>query len=117
LLVVLVVVLAVVGLYAVISAGLSRKDYGTFAFWSLPQRIDFCGRRFYEGSSLLGNARQFRYEDSANPATWTLISRTFTGRPIYAVVAHSPGYSVCTMVLYIPLGGQRWEDYPLSGGP
>ena len=28
-----------------------------------------------------------------------------------------PRYTVCTMVLYIPLGDGRWETYSLSGGP
>ena len=28
-----------------------------------------------------------------------------------------PAASVCTMVLYMPIGGGRWETYSLSGGP
>lgn len=29
---------------------LSRWEYGTIAFWKPPDRIDYCGRRYSQGS-------------------------------------------------------------------
>ena len=118
-LIVLVAVL-VLGLYPAMAAVLSRKDYGTFAFWKLPDRINFCGRRYYEAGPQQGSPALFESKDSAKGARWTFLSWTFSGRSIYAVTAPlSPplGNTVCTMALYIPIGGGRWETYELSGGP
>lgn len=120
--IVVIVLLAVLVLGIVAPAAaavLSRKDYGTFAFWKLPNRINYCGRRYYDGGSQQGSPALFRSQDSAPGAQWSFLSWTFSGRSIYAVVSslRPPRYNVCTMVLYIPLGGGRWETYGLSGGP
>ena len=100
-------------------AVLSRKDYGTLAFWKLPARIDFCGRRYYDNGSHAENPESLRSQNAGSSARWTLLSRTFSGRPIYADVSavRPPSQSVCTMELFIPTGGGRWEAYALSGGP
>ena len=100
------------------AAVLSRKDYGTFAFWKLPDRIDYCGRRYDDGGTQQGTPASFGSRDSDADAHWSRVSWTFSGRSIDADSAppSSPG-SVCTMMLYIPLGGGRWETYALSGGP
>ena len=103
--------------YTVAAAGLSRRDYGTFAFWGVPNRIGYCGRRYFPNGTQLGNERQFIYQDSGGTGTWTLTSHTFLWRPIYAVLQSKGTRSVCTMTMYIPLGGQRWQTYSLSGGP
>lgn len=118
-------VFAVVGLvviavlYPATAAVLSRKDYGTFAFWKLPNRIDYCGRRYYDGGTLSGTPAKFQSQDDEKGARWTFLSWTFSGRSIDAVVspASDRQQTLCTMILYIPLGERRWEDYPLSGGP
>lgn len=101
------------------AAVLSQKDYGTAYFWKLPSRVNYCGRRYYDGGSVKGNPAQFRSQDSETSAQWSSVSKTFSGRSIYAVSAppRPPRYTVCTMVLYIPIGDGRWEAYPLSGGP
>lgn len=113
--------LAVLALGLVYLAGaafLSRKDYGTFAFWKVPNRIDYCGRRYYDGGSRTGSPALFESQDSAQDAHWAFLSWTFSGRSIYADIAPSPSAGpVCTMVLYIPIGGGKWETYSLSGGP
>jgi hypothetical protein len=115
----LLVVLGVGVVYPALAAGLSRKDYGTFAFWKLPNRIDYCGRRYDDGGPQVGSPALFESQDSAPGAHWSFLSWTFSGRSIDADVAplSAPGSSVCTMTLYIPLGGGRWEIYSLSGGP
>ena len=49
---VVIAFLAVLGfgvVYPALAAVLSRRDYGTFAFWKLPNRIDYCGRRYDGG--------------------------------------------------------------------
>jgi len=105
--------------YPAIAAGLSRRDYGTFAFWKLPNRIDYCGRRYDDGGPQRGSPALFESHDTAKGAHWSFLSWTFSGRSIYADVAplSPPRNAVCTMVLYIPLGGGDWETYVLSGGP
>jgi hypothetical protein len=101
-----------------VAAGFSRKDYGTFAFWKVPNRINYCGRRYYDGGPQRGSPALSASQDSASDAHWTLSSWTFSGRSIYADVNPlRPPYSVCTMVLYIAIGGGKWETYSLSGGP
>jgi hypothetical protein len=113
--------LAVLGfgvVYPALAAVLSRKDYGTFAFWKLPNRIDYCGRRYYDGGPQRGTPTQFESRDSAKGAHWRFLSWTFSGRSIYADAAPvTSSNAVCTMALYIPTGGGWWETYGLSGGP
>ena len=112
-------VIALGVVYPALAAVASRKDYGTFAFWKVPNRIDFCGRRYDVGGPEKGNPALFEAQDRAKGAHWTFLSWTFSGRSIYAVVAplSPPRNTVCTMALYIPLGGGNWETYGLSGGP
>ncbi len=80
--------------------------------------LDYCGRRYYDSGPQQGSPALFKSQDSATDAHWTFLSWTFSGRSIYADVnpVHPP-YSVCTMVLYVPIGGGKWETYSLSGGP
>ena len=115
----LAVIFGLAVVYPAVAAVLSRKDFGTFAFWKLPNRIDYCGRRYYQGGAELGSPSLFESQDTADRAHWSLLSWTFSGRSIYADVAplRPPSTTVCSMVLYIPLGGGSWETYVLSGGP
>lgn len=117
----LVVLLAVIGIgvIAAILALFSTKDYGTPAFWSLPKHIRYCGREYLDQGAQSGNPAVFTSHDSASGARWTLLSLTFSGRSIYAVVAplHPPADTVCTTELYIPTSGSHWEAYVLDGGP
>ena len=119
--VLVVAVVAVLGLgvaYPVTAAVLSRKDYGTFAFWKLPNRIDYCGRRYYDQGPQPGRPALFESQDTDRSARWTFLSWTFSGRSISADVSPlRSAQGVCTMTLYIPIGGQEWEMYGLSGGP
>jgi len=113
------VVVLVLGVYPATAAILSRKDYGTFAFWKLPNRINYCGRRYYDSGAQTGSPALFESQDSDKAAHWGRLSWTFSGRSIYADVSPlKPSVAaVCTMALYIPIGGGRWETYVLSGGP
>jgi hypothetical protein len=113
------VVVGVGVVYPIGAAAFSRKDYGTFAFWNLPSRIGYCGRTYDDGGPEQGSAALFASQDSETGAHWSRLSWTFSGRSIYADTAapSPPRMTVCTMVLYIPLGGGTWETYSLSGGP
>ena len=114
---VLLVLVAIGIAFPVTAAVLSQKDYGTAYFWKLPNRINYCGRRYYEGGAVQGNPELFRSLDSETGAQWSSISKTLSGRSIYAVTAppSPPRYSVCTMVVYIATAHGRWEAYPLRG--
>lgn len=112
------VALVVLGLvYTVGAPVLSRRDYGTFAFWSTPKRVDYCGHRYVQGGITTGTATQIwnSYRDADD--LWTLTSRTFTGRPIYAVgIYRVDADAACALDLYVPLGSGRWQTYPLRTG-
>ena len=110
------IALVVLGLvYAVAAPMLSRRDYGTFAFWSVPKRVDYCGHRYVAGGVTTGTATQIwsSYHDASDQ--WILTSRTFSGRPIYAVeILHAGGTAGCAADLYVPLASGHWQIYPLS---
>ena len=96
----------------------SRVRFGTFAFWATPNRVDFCGRRYYEAETQSGSPALFRSTNSNKGAKWEQVASTFTGRPIYGVVSPpTAGQQECTMILFMPASNGRWTAYPLSGGP
>ena len=109
----------VVGVALATAALFSAKDYGTPAFWRLPRHIGYCGREYDDQGTRIGSPRQFTAQNGAVGARWTFLSWTFGGDSIYAAVApqHPPDDTVCTMELYIPVTGSKWETYVLSGGP
>ena len=112
----LAIIVVVVALATV--AFFSAKDYGTPAFWSLPRHIGYCGREYYDQGARTGNPRLFTAQNGAVGEQWTFLSWTFGGDSIYAAVAqHAPDDTVCSMELYIPITGSKWETYVLSGGP
>jgi hypothetical protein len=108
-----------VGVLAGTLALFSAKDYGTTAFWTLPRHICYCGREYFDQGAHAGNPAGFKAQDGASGAKWTFLSRTFSGRSIYAVLVpvHSPDDATCTMELYILTSAAQWETYVLSGGP
>jgi hypothetical protein len=116
---VLLLAIIVVGILLAIASIFSTKDYGTPAFWRLPRHIGYCGREYNNQGARTGNPRLFTAQNGAVGAKWTFLSWTFGGDSIYAAVApqHPPDDTVCTMELYIPITGSRWETYVLSGGP
>ena len=109
----------VVGVGLATVAFFSAKDYSTPAFWSRPRHIGYCGREYYDQGVRTGNPRLFTAQNGAVGAQWTFLSWTFGGDSIYAAVApqHAPDDTVCTMELYIPITGSKWETYVLRGGP
>jgi hypothetical protein len=110
----LVILLAV---YLVAATALSRRDYGIFAFWKVPDRIDYCGRRYYRAGNVSGTPGSFLAQVSGQPK-WRTVGRTFTLRRIEAPVSPPTSRTaVCTMALYVSTGGRNYVLYSLSGGP
>jgi len=103
-------------------AALSARDYGTFAFWAAPNRIDYCGRRFVRSSAPVhGTPRFFTARDTGTTSgtDWRKIGRTFALRPIYAtVLLHPAKNGVCAGTLFVGASGRgSYVQYVLSGGP
>ena len=69
--IVLAAVIALGVVYPAMAAVLSRKDYGTFGFWKVPNRIDYCGRRYYDNGPQPGSPVLFESQDSAKGARWS----------------------------------------------
>jgi hypothetical protein len=117
-LLVLLLAVIVVGVALATVSLFSAKDYGTPAFWSLPRHIGYCGRQYHDQGVQTGNPRFFTAQNGAVGARWKFLSWTFGGDSIYAAVApqHPPDATACTMELYIPITGSKWETYVLSEG-
>jgi hypothetical protein len=96
---------------------LSRRDFGTFAFWRLPLRINYCGRRYYQEGTAQGSPASLAKLVAGHPR-WQTVGHTFSLRQIDAVVSPSTDHSsVCTMTVDVPTGNRRYAQYVLSGGP
>src|SRR3954468_18584037 len=114
--VVVVVLVVLLGLM-VVAVGRSTKDYGTPAFWAAPDRVNYCGRRYYRIAKTV-NGSPTEFVHSQPGTTWRAIGRTFGLRHIYAtVVPHPQANVLCAGSVYVarPLGG--YTAYDLSGGP
>lgn len=116
------ILLALVGLgivYVPAAMALSRWEYGTSAFWKAPVRIDYCGRRYNQGSATVsGTPASLTAQYTAHQVQWKEVGRTYSLQPIYAEVLTShPNSAVCSFILFVPAGDRRWGTYGLSGGP
>lgn len=91
-----------------------RATYGTFAWWQIPPRIEYCGREYDRGATaatLAGQQGTLVQVMTIEPA----------GRAVYAAEsAHSAAPPIadlpCAMDLIVKQGGQ-YVQYGLSGGP
>ena len=107
--------LFLVACYCIIAASLSRQDYGTFAFWSTPKRIDYCGRRYYLGGTMRGTPASLTAPVGTR---WQTLGRTFLLRPIHAARSGPTRVTqVCAMELYVAKGNHTYAAYSPSGGP
>lgn len=112
------VFVALLVIYPPVAAIASRRTFGTFAFWAPPQRVDYCGRRYYESGIQATNPAQLTSQSGGRGAVWKRVTWTYSGRSIFAAVLPvKMPQQVCTMILYTPVGNGRWDVYPLSGGP
>lgn len=107
------------GLIAASSMGVAvfnRENYGVFAPWTTPARIHYCGRDFGVGTSVSGSPASLIALDTGHPK-WQRITQTLWGTPIYAGIDHFKNQTVCTMVLFLAQGQNRYLRYGLEGGP
>jgi len=126
------IVLALVGIVvlAVVMATPAierRLAFGTFSTEGPSPRIDYCGRRYYPDSNFPNSAYESESavaaELSANGQRgMTRMRTTPSGMPISASImtpAQRASFqtSVCTMVVWVHVGPDRYLAYGLSGGP
>jgi hypothetical protein len=126
------IVLGVVGIallaVVVVTPAIERRlAFGTFSTNGPPPRIDYCGRRYYPDSNFPNSVSQsgsaVAAELSANGQTGlTRVGTTPSGMPILANImtpAQRASFhtSVCTMVIWVQTGSDRYLGYGLSGGP
>jgi hypothetical protein len=95
----------------------NRATFGTFAFWQVPGRIDFCGRQYLRGSTVA----EIPADDwSLVPATtvYPMWWHVYEKQPRQGGVADPdvPGLP-CTMGLVLRLHDGDYVQYALSGGP
>ena len=96
----------------------SRVEYGTAVFWSLPNRINYCGRRYYPSPMPVSGTPASLSATITGTFRWRTVGRTFSFRPIEGPIlrSHEPG-GACAASLYIPIGRNRYRLYDLSGSP
>jgi hypothetical protein len=102
----------------------SRIVFGTWDPNGPPERINYCGRRYYAG----GDGTRTREEAMAGPdpashSSWREIGHTDGGTPYYAMVLPDATRSelspaiTCTMMVYLRVRTDAYRVYTLSGGP
>lgn len=101
----------------------SRITYGTWDPTSPPDRIEYCGRRYYGGPGRVTTREEITATAVEFSNGWRVIGRTDNGTPYYAmVVPNSVRNKVspplpCTMIVYLQVGPDSYRGYPLTGGP
>lgn len=101
----------------------SRIAYGTWDPTSPPDRIEYCGRRYYGGEGRRASREEIMATAVGFSNSWHVIGSTDNGTPYYAMVVPdsvrtrvSPPLP-CTMIVYVQVGPDSYRGYPLSGGP
>ncbi|MEY9876014.1 hypothetical protein ABH931_005521 [Streptacidiphilus sp. MAP12-33] len=95
-----------------------RMTYKTFAWWSAPQKLYYCGRDYDpsgtvaalpKGDGRLTEVYRFGF------GSWPVYKQTWT--PQAAGPHCSPSGSGTAVVLYLVRGTHAVDQYNLSGGP
>lgn len=91
-----------------------RATFHTFAWWSVPPSVSYCGRRYDQGRTVAALAPRFAYSQvmTVEPAGWPVYAQ----RPAGGAPAQAPGLP-CAMGLVLKRGGGRYVLYGLVGGP
>jgi hypothetical protein len=101
-----------------------RLTYGPFDVASAPPRVDYCGRRYYPGSTsqvqTLAQVQAFLAENGLHgltrvgtaPSGMPVVTHLLT--PDLQVKYHT---NICTMALWVQSGPDAYVGYGLSGGP
>jgi hypothetical protein len=104
--VVIAAALATVG-----AAWKSRIDYGTFRFWALPHRIEFCGRQYHRGSSSIEWKPRVVAGSALESSTWHVVGHTLTRKRILVLEPPARPASTCAEVLYVETGDSWFRPY------
>lgn len=104
------------------TAILNRAKFGTFGGAGPPPRVDWCGRRYYPGSTTetLAQVEAFSLLDSRQRLT--RIDTAPSGMPIIAHIVPPQVRAqyhtdVCAMEIWVQTGRDAYLGYGLSGGP
>jgi len=89
----------------------SRTDYGTFRFWALPHRIEFCGRQYHRAVSTIEWKPRVVAGSTLDHSTWHVVGHTLTRKRILVVEPSAGSSSACAMVLYVETGDSRFRPY------
>lgn len=105
-----------------------RITFGTFSTQGPPPRIDYCNRRYYPDANFPNSPTEsgsaVAAELSANGFKGlTRVGTTPSGMSIVTHLVMTPAQQaghdmeVCTMVLWVQTGSDRYVGYSLAGGP
>lgn len=89
----------------------SRIDYGTFRFWALPHRIEFCGRQYHKALSTIEWKPRVVADSTLSNSTWHIVGHTLTRKRILVMEPSDRDSSACAEVLYVETGDSRFRPY------
>ncbi|MGH3627419.1 MAG: hypothetical protein ACRDRL_08285 [Sciscionella sp.] len=91
-----------------------RATFHTFAWWSVPPSISYCGRRYDQGSTVAALPTGYTYSQvmTVEPSGWPVYAQ----RPTADTVTQMPG-APCTMGLTLKQANDQYVLYGLVGGP
>lgn len=101
-----------------------RVAYGTW--WGTPNRVDYCGRVYYRGTSDLTLAEVEGFEvalpgDAPYPVVKVAAVPPLVGQPLVAALPPQAEQKrlvlPCAMAVYLKTGTDAYTSYVLSGGP
>jgi hypothetical protein len=118
-----VAAVAAIAMFAVApTAIINRAKFGTFDTVGPPPRVDWCGRRYYPGSTtdtlaqveafLLLNSRQSLTRIDTAPSGMPIVAHVIP--PQVRAQYHT---DVCAMEIWVQTGEDAYLGYGLSGGP
>lgn len=92
-----------------------RATFHTFAWWSPPPSISYCGRRFDRGESVPGLPAQTEFSRvmTVQPAGWPV----YAGGTAAGSVTPAGGGLPCAMGLALERSAHDYVLYGLVGGP
>lgn len=102
---------------ALVIEGRSVVRFHTFAPWSAPDRIHYCGRDYdFDGDVSVASAEQVDGASRFKQLTRGPLWQPIYGHPATTQMRRELGVP-CAMVLYMRDGDAGYRSYVLSGGP
>lgn len=106
------------GIVLLILGLLYRANYGSFP-WSVPDRLQWCGRRYYRDSFQKGGGADAPHTIvfRAPPVLGRQVLSGLSAARLRSVQAHLDKGGACGLELYRRTSGGNFDVYDLSGGP